>query len=52
MKNLFKFKRLSFRILSRIWYIVFFVLGFICGLVINNVDVINKIKNISSQVVY
>lgn len=52
MPNLFKYKRMSFRLLSRIWYLIFFVLGFALGFICNNSDVVQKITEFMKGMVY
>lgn len=50
MQGLFRLKRLSYKIVSKGFYIVFFVVGFICGLALNKVNVIEYIKNLIIEV--
>lgn len=44
MKSLFKLKRLCYMFVSKFFYILFFILGFICGLL--NKNIIELIKGV------
>lgn len=50
MQGLFRLKRLSYKIVSKGFYIVFFVAGFVCGLALNKVNAIEYIKNLIAEV--
>lgn len=50
MRNLFKLKRLSYKLVSKGFYIIFFIVGFVCGLTLKNMNVVEYIKNLISEV--
>lgn len=45
MQNLFKLKRLSYKLVSRSFYIIFFVVGFLLGFFLKNINLIDYFKN-------
>lgn len=50
MRDLFRAKRFAYKLVSKGFYIVFFIFGFICGLALNKVNAIEYIKNLLSEV--
>lgn len=50
MQGLFRLKRLSYKLVSKGFYIVFFIVGFICGLTLKNMNIIEYLKNLISEV--
>lgn len=50
MKSLFKLKRLSYKLVSKGFYIIFFIAGFIVGITFRNFNIIDYIKNIIMEV--
>lgn len=50
MQGLFRLKRLSYKLVSKGFYIVFFIAGFVCGLTLKNTNIIEYIKNLISEV--
>lgn len=46
MKNLFKLKRFSYKLVSKGFYIVFFIVGFFCGLFFRNANILEYLKEL------
>lgn len=44
MRNLFKLKRLSYKLVSKGFYIIFFVVGFLLGFFLKNINLIDYLK--------
>ncbi len=47
MNNLFRLKRLSYQLVSKGFYVVFFIAGFLCGLLLKNVNLIERINELN-----
>ena len=50
MRSLFRLKRLSYKLVSKGFYIIFFIVGFLLGVTIKNSNIIEYIKNLISEV--
>ena len=50
MQSLFRLKRFSYKLVSRGFYIVFFIAGFFCGLFLKNMNVLEYFKQLISEV--
>ena len=45
MRNLFRLKRLSYKLVSKGFYIIFFVVGFLLGFFLKNINLVDYLKN-------
>lgn len=50
MRDLFRAKKFAYKLVSKGFYIIFFIVGFLCGLALNKVNAIDYIKNLISGV--